>query len=547
MVVCFVGFQGIVPQSWNSAAAVSPNQIRTSSSVSSSDDGLSPTGFVGASLLVPLGGLNTLDGLAATKARIGVSSIKSGDTDAKVKTATTGGLNRPSARTLFAPLDELTPTSSFGFRTSPITGEPGEFHTGQDYSAPCGTLVYSVDAGTVRAVGWHQWGGGNRVEVDHGNGLITSYNHLQGVSVEVGDIVNGGDSIAEVGTTGSSTGCHLHFETILDGEHVDPLGWTLVPTGHGARKGELKDYTPGGSGSSDIPAWAQSSTRSDQSVPAWDALPIAPGASEDTGRLPVASGASGNAGVPAGQERDEPSTPQMPTVPESEEPPRENLVSNAGAEKTEPLVRQTPPQQRVPVPPTPSAPPKQPDVKSPQKPDTKPDVTPGATPDLKPGVTPDVKLGATPDVKPDTKPGATPDVTPTPGATPGATPPDSTDNLTCDTDSSADPPLSLPGGPTPADPTLGGQPIPGTVTPDAQAAEGATTAAPASPAGGTTGSDPDAPKESEPTDPSCEDPDASLEASPGADTAPAPVEGDPAAPAPAQPTDGATTPARKQG
>jgi pyruvate/2-oxoglutarate dehydrogenase complex dihydrolipoamide acyltransferase (E2) component len=129
-----------------------------------------------------------------------------------------------------APLEVLNPSSPFGLRVSPITGSAGDFHLGQDYAAACGTRVYAADAGVVRAVGWHPWGGGNRVEIDHGNGLITTYNHLEAIAVHTGDSVQVGQVIARVGSTGSSTGCHLHFETILHGKHTSPLNWTLIPT-----------------------------------------------------------------------------------------------------------------------------------------------------------------------------------------------------------------------------------------------------------------------------------------------------------------------------
>jgi pyruvate/2-oxoglutarate dehydrogenase complex dihydrolipoamide acyltransferase (E2) component len=128
-----------------------------------------------------------------------------------------------------APLEVLASSSPFGFRISPITGALGDFHLGQDFSASCGTRVYAADAGVVRAAGWHPWGGGNRVEIDHGNGLITTYNHLEAIAVRTGDTVQVGQVIARVGTTGWSTGCHLHFETILRGEHTSPLNWTLLP------------------------------------------------------------------------------------------------------------------------------------------------------------------------------------------------------------------------------------------------------------------------------------------------------------------------------
>ena len=156
------------------------------------------------------------------------------------------GLKRPAEGFLMAPLESLAESSSFGLRTSPITGSAGEFHWGQDFAAACGTRVYSADSGVVRAVGWHPWGGGNRVEIDHGNGLITTYNHLEAIAVKKGDSVRVGEVIARVGTTGSSTGCHLHFETILNGSHKNPHDWTLLPITQTDQLGaiEMTSYAP---------------------------------------------------------------------------------------------------------------------------------------------------------------------------------------------------------------------------------------------------------------------------------------------------------------
>ncbi|MDP9694360.1 UNVERIFIED_ORG: murein DD-endopeptidase MepM/ murein hydrolase activator NlpD [Arthrobacter globiformis] len=166
-------------------------------------------------------------------------------------------VKRPAAGTLMAPLDVLTPTSHFGLRTSPITGSAGEFHWGQDFSAACGTRVYAADSGVVRTVGWHPWGGGNRVEIDHGNGLITTYNHLEGIGVKKGQSVQVGQLIAKVGTTGSSTGCHLHFETILNGKHTDPDNWTLLRLRHSGPVANIKmtDYGKAGT-ATETASWA---------------------------------------------------------------------------------------------------------------------------------------------------------------------------------------------------------------------------------------------------------------------------------------------------
>ncbi|MFJ5862512.1 M23 family metallopeptidase [Pseudarthrobacter sp. NPDC092439] len=130
-----------------------------------------------------------------------------------------------SVGSLGAPLANLTMVSPFGYRVSPITGGYGDFHRGEDFAAQCGTSVLAAATGTVTFVGWHDFGGGNRVVIDHGNGLETTYNHLSGFNVREGETVGRGDVVAYSGTTGASTGCHLHFEVQVNGEVVDPTGW----------------------------------------------------------------------------------------------------------------------------------------------------------------------------------------------------------------------------------------------------------------------------------------------------------------------------------
>ncbi|WP_429389752.1 M23 family metallopeptidase [Paenarthrobacter sp. TE4293] len=174
-------------------------------------------------------------------------------------TVASAGLSRPPAGALYAPLEVLNPSSPYGYRYSPLTGLAGEFHWGQDYAASCGTRVYAADAGVVRAVGWHIWGGGNRVEIEHGNGLVTTYNHLQAIGVTKGQSVRVGEVIAEVGTTGWSTGCHLHFETIVNGLHTNPNGWTYLPMRQidPLQRIAMTNYQPGvGNGTSATPVWA---------------------------------------------------------------------------------------------------------------------------------------------------------------------------------------------------------------------------------------------------------------------------------------------------
>jgi murein DD-endopeptidase MepM/ murein hydrolase activator NlpD len=156
--------------------------------------------------------------------------VTQADPDGKLKqllsAQSAGSVSREaSAGSLGAPLAALSTASPFGYRVSPLTGGSGDFHRGQDYVAQCGTPVLAAATGTVTFVGWHQYGGGNRVVVDHGNGLETTYNHLSSSSVKEGQTVSRGDVLALSGTTGASTGCHLHFEVQVNGEVVDPTGW----------------------------------------------------------------------------------------------------------------------------------------------------------------------------------------------------------------------------------------------------------------------------------------------------------------------------------
>ena len=113
-------------------------------------------------------------------------------------------------------------TSGFGARTNPISGAT-EFHDGVDIGAACGTPVLVRAEGTViRAA--PTGGFGLRVEIDHLDGRVTSYSHLSRIDVAAGQRVEAGTQVGLVGTTGYSTGCHLHYSLVRDGVTVDPLG-----------------------------------------------------------------------------------------------------------------------------------------------------------------------------------------------------------------------------------------------------------------------------------------------------------------------------------
>lgn len=98
------------------------------------------------------------------------------------------------------------------------------YHPGIDIAAALGTPIGAADGGTVMSTGWDSTGYGYRVVVSHGNGFTTTYNHLSVILVRPGEVVGKGQTIARMGSTGRSSGSHLHFEILRNGSFVNPLG-----------------------------------------------------------------------------------------------------------------------------------------------------------------------------------------------------------------------------------------------------------------------------------------------------------------------------------
>ena len=117
----------------------------------------------------------------------------------------------------------------FGGRRNPFGGGGYEFHSGQDIEAAWGVPVVSGAAGKVSFVGW-QNGYGQLVVVDHGGGLTTRYGHLSHIDVELDQTVSRGQLLGKVGSTGRSTGPHLHYEVRINDEAVNPLPYLLLST-----------------------------------------------------------------------------------------------------------------------------------------------------------------------------------------------------------------------------------------------------------------------------------------------------------------------------
>ena len=118
------------------------------------------------------------------------------------------------------PADMRMISSGFGFRSDPFTGD-GAMHAGLDFRGPTGAPIHAAAEGRVCFVG-QKSGYGNVVEVCHGNGLMTRYAHMSRFAAKVGQKVDAGDRIGAIGSTGRSTGPHLHFEVRINGRAVNP-------------------------------------------------------------------------------------------------------------------------------------------------------------------------------------------------------------------------------------------------------------------------------------------------------------------------------------
>lgn len=124
---------------------------------------------------------------------------------------------KPSGR----PVSKGWLSSYYGVRTDPFTGRP-DFHEGIDFAGPEGGDVVAVASGVVTWAGG-RFGYGNLVEINHGKGYATRYGHNREVLVKVGDMVKKGDIVAHIGSTGRSTGPHVHYEVLRNGHPVNPI------------------------------------------------------------------------------------------------------------------------------------------------------------------------------------------------------------------------------------------------------------------------------------------------------------------------------------
>lgn len=115
-------------------------------------------------------------------------------------------------------------TDGFGPRPDRPVAGVSPYHEGTDLATACGTPIHAATAGAVVQAGWNGTYG-NWILLEHGDGIQTGYAHIEngGIEVAIGDTVDAGQEIARVGSTGAATGCHLHFETRIDGKAVDAV------------------------------------------------------------------------------------------------------------------------------------------------------------------------------------------------------------------------------------------------------------------------------------------------------------------------------------
>jgi murein DD-endopeptidase MepM/ murein hydrolase activator NlpD len=140
---------------------------------------------------------------------------------------------------LRTPIDGARLSSGFGLRRHPVLGF-SRMHKGVDFAAPSGTPIQAAGDGVVEVAGW-QGSYGNYVRIRHAANYSTAYGHMSRIGVKAGQRVKQGQVVGSVGSTGVSTGPHLHYETLREGQHINPLSIKL-PAGRQLEGRELAQF-----------------------------------------------------------------------------------------------------------------------------------------------------------------------------------------------------------------------------------------------------------------------------------------------------------------
>lgn len=149
------------------------------------------------------------------------SSLSSSNSSVNSTTASGQKLRYSGGKFTFPAPSMVYMSSPYGYRTHPVTGQKYKFHSGMDLAAPQGSNILAAEAGVVRMAGWNG-GYGKCIIIDHGSGVATLYGHSSQLLVSAGQSVSKGQVIAKVGSTGVSSGPHLHFEVLINGATVNP-------------------------------------------------------------------------------------------------------------------------------------------------------------------------------------------------------------------------------------------------------------------------------------------------------------------------------------
>lgn len=228
--------QGIAPVSMD---AVADSSLSYSPVMVSVDAPLNAFGASGRKLAIDGRPVGMVEGALEESETVSMDSEEEAEDSTTVEeelpastallAGTVGDIGKlPGDLQLMHPVTTRQISSPYGWRANP-TGAGNQIHIGQDYPISCGSPVYAAEEGTVSVSGWAGHSG-MRVSIDHGSNVQTGYSHNSKLIAKVGQHVKQGELIALAGTTGNSTGCHVHFEVIIDGRWHDPRNYLpLIP------------------------------------------------------------------------------------------------------------------------------------------------------------------------------------------------------------------------------------------------------------------------------------------------------------------------------